>query len=261
MIMISTLIIDDEAHARKRITDLLGGHENFRIVQECKNGQEALAAIKKLRPDVIFLDIQMPGFTGIDVARMADYEPIIVFVTAFEMHALEAFELNALDYLLKPFSNDRFLQTIARIEEAIDLKDSNHFKFRVAEMMKESKRQPFLKVISVKAKGTWFDINLLDVGYIKTEGNYVRIYTKDRFYLHRVTIQELQEFLDPKYFMRIHRGVIINCQWIKSVKYLVQNFEYRFSLIDNTALVSGRSYKSTIDSFLEKNPELAFHSN
>jgi two-component system, LytTR family, response regulator len=258
--MINTLIIDDESHARKRLIDLLTVYENFRVIQECKNGQEALTAIKKLKPDVIFLDIQMPGFTGMDVVRMAEYEPIIIFVTAYEVHALEAFELRALDYLLKPFSNTRFAQTITRIEEALDMKDSIHFKQRIAEMMNENKKQPFIKVISVKAKGMWFDVNLQDVGYIKTEGNYVRIYTKDRFYLHRVTIQELQDILDPKYFMRIHRGVIVNCQWIKGIKYLVQNFEYRFLLIDDTALMSGRSYKATIDSFLEKNPNLAFHS-
>jgi two-component system, LytTR family, response regulator len=257
--MINSLIIDDEAHARKRLTDLLSVYDNFRVVQECKNGQEALAAIKKLRPDVIFLDIQMPGFTGIDVARMAEYEPIVVFVTAYEVHALEAFELCALDYLLKPFGNDRFAQTIARIEKAFDMKDSVHFKQRIVDLMAESKKQPFLKVISVKVKGMWLDVSLQDVGYIKTEGNYVRIHTKDRFYLHRVTVHELQDILDPKHFMRIHRGLIVNCKWIKHVKYLVQNFEYRISLTDGTNLVSGRSYKATIDSFLEKNPELVFH--
>jgi two-component system LytT family response regulator len=230
-------------------------------VQECKNGQEALAAIKKLKPDVIFLDVQMPGFTGLDVVRMAEYEPIIIFVTAYEVHALEAFELHALDYLLKPFGNDRFAQTIARIEGAMEMKDSIHFKQRIAELLNENKMQPFINVISVKAKGMWFDVNLQDVGYIKTEGNYVRIYTKDRFYLHRMTIQELQDVLDPKHFMRIHRGIMLNCYWVKSVKYLVQNFEYRFSLIDNTTLISGRSYKATIDSFLEKNPELIFHGS
>lgn len=257
--MINTLIIDDEAHARKRLTDLLSNYENFRVIQECKSGHEALVAIKKLKPDVIFLDIQMPGFTGIDVVRMAEYDPIIIFVTAYESHALEAFELRALDYLLKPFSNERFALTIAKIEETFDMKDSIHFKQQIVELMNEQKKQPFIKVVSVKVKGVWLDVNLQDVGYIKTEGNYVRIYTKERFYLHRVTIQELQEVLDPKLFMRIQRGVIINCQWIKSVKYLVQNFEYRFVLVDDTTLISGRSYKASIDSLLERNPELTFH--
>lgn len=259
--MINVLIIDDEGHARKRLTDLLVNYDKFRVVEECKNGQEALSAIKRHKPDVIFLDIQMPGFSGLDVVRMAEHEPLIIFVTAFEMHALEAFELHALDYLLKPFSNDRFAQTIARIEGAMEMKDSHHLQQRIAEWINERKTQRYLNVISVKAKGMWFDVNLQDVGYIKTEGNYVRIYTKDRFFLHRVTIQELHDTLDPKYFMRVHRGAIINCLWIKNVKYLVQNFEYRFSLIDNTSIVSGRSYKETIDAFLEKNPRLIFHGS
>lgn len=259
--MITTIIIDDEPHARKRLTDLLYSYNNFRIVQECKNGEEALASIKKFKPDVIFLDVQMPGLTGIDVVKSTEYDPIVIFVTAYETHALEAFELRALDYLLKPFGNDRFAQTIVRIEEALDMKDSIHFKQRIGELLAENKKQPYIKMISVKAKGMWFDINLQDVGYIKTEGNYVRIYTKERFYIHRITIQELQDVLDPKYFMRIHRGIIVNQEWIKTIKYLVQNFEYRFSLMDNTTLISGRSFKATIDSFLEKKPELAFHGH
>jgi two-component system, LytTR family, response regulator len=258
--MIKVLIIDDEFLARKRLVDLLSSNSRFRVVEECKNGQEALASIKKHKPDVIFLDIQMPGLTGLEVLKKTSYEPIAIFVTAYEVHALEAFELRALDYLLKPFSNDRFRQTIGRIEEAVAMKHSVQLKQKLTELIKEDRSQPYIQVISLKAKGIWYNINLYDVGYVKTEGNYVRIYCKDCFYLHRVTIQELQDTLDPHIFMRIHRGIIINRLWVKNIKYLVQNFEYRFTLTDDTVLVSGRSYKGSVDEYLEKHPDHLFRN-
>lgn len=256
--MITVLIIDDEMHARKRIADLLSSFEAFRIIQECKNGQEALEAIKKMKPDVIFLDVQMPGISGLDVVKQAHYEPVVIFVTAFEMHALEAFELRAVDYLLKPFSNERFKKTISKIEELLEMRQSIYFKEKIETLIKENKNRQYIQNLSVKAKGVWLTVNLSEVGYIRTEGNYVRVYTRERFFLHRLTIQELENTLDPASFLRIHRGIIINLNWIKSVRYLVQNFEYGFVLSNDVQLTSGRSYKSNIESVLEKQPELLF---
>lgn len=200
------LIIDDERLARKELTTLLAAHEQISIVGEAANADEAEALITEKRPDLIFLDINMPGRSGFELLEALDQAPQVIFVTAYDEHALKAFSVNALDYLLKPIDPERLAAAVAKLNE------NTHHDGPVRELLRESD-QIFLK----DGEKCWF-VTLKDVRSFESEGNYVRVRFNDHKPLVLRSLNKLEEKLDPLVFFRANRKHIINLRWVESIE-------------------------------------------
>lgn len=200
------LIIDDERLARKELSNLLAAHERITIVGEAANADEAEAQIAEHRPDLIFLDINMPGRTGFELLESLDHAPQVIFVTAYDEHALKAFSVNALDYLLKPIDPERLAAAIAKLEEPQD------GSLPTREVLREHD-QIFLK----DGEKCWF-VTLKDVRSFESEGNYVRVRFGDQKPLVLRSLNKLEEKLDPLVFFRANRKHIINLRWVESIE-------------------------------------------
>lgn len=199
------LIIDDERLARKELATLLEKHEGIEIVGEAANADEAEAMIAEKRPDLLFLDINMPGRTGFELLEALDHAPQVIFVTAYDEHALKAFEVNALDYLLKPIDPDRLAAALTKLQQANG--DPLH-----REILREND-QIFLK----DGEKCWF-VTLKDVRYFESEGNYVRVRFGDQKPLVLRSLNKLEEKLDPLVFFRANRKHIINLRWVERIE-------------------------------------------
>jgi two-component system LytT family response regulator len=195
--MIRALIIDDEPAARERVRTMLEAHDDFELVGECSDGVEAREAIVNLRPDVIFLDIEMPRLSGISLLEglSAKERPVALLVTAHSRHAAEAFDLAAADYLLKPFTQERFDRAVQRARLAVRTRNA---------------RQADERLAFKKSRGKVMLVRSADIRFVAAEGNYVRVYMTDKAILVRETIQSLEEQLDPATFIRVHRRAIVN---------------------------------------------------
>lgn len=256
--IIRTLIIDDEAPARKRIADLLEDQPGFSIIGQCRNAEEGLHAIQFRRPDLVFLDVQMPGLNGYEMAEKLDEAsaPFIIFVTAFEDFALKAFNVQAVDYLLKPFTNQRFRQALDRVKQRMEEKASLVLKEKMQRLVEEFSVTPHLSKLLIKHKGRLVDILIDDLIWIEAQGNYVKLSCVKQNYLYRASMQEMTGQLNPRQFLRIHRSVIVNCFRLKKIKYTASNMEYGFYMSNGEKLLSGRTYKGAIDDFLNNNPAI-----
>ena len=195
--MIRALIIDDEPGARERVRTMLAAHDDFALIGECGDGVEAREAIVSLHPDVIFLDIEMPRLSGISLLEglSARQRPVALLVTAHSRHAAEAFDLAPADYLLKPFTQERFDRAVQRARLAVRARNARNADERLA---------------FKKSRGKVMLVRSADIRFLAAEGNYVRVFTKDKAILVRETIQSLEEQLDPATFIRVHRGAIVN---------------------------------------------------
>ncbi len=215
------VIADDEPPGRQRIEDMLAREPGIEIVATAANGNEAIEAIRHTRPDLVFLDVQMPGKTGVEVVREigAEEMPATIFVTAYDRHALEAFELAALDYLVKPFDDERFEQALARARRLIGLEQVNELRSKLLAVLQSDERDDVppskppesrhLERITVESRGKVSFVPVSDVDYISASGPYVEIHARGKVHLIRESIQALEEKLDPSEFMRIHRSVIV----------------------------------------------------
>lgn len=250
---IKTLIIDDEILARARIKHLLADVPDFYIVGESKNGNDALADIETKRPDLIFLDIKMPRLSGFDVIEKLNlnYKPFIIFVTAFEQFALKAFDVNAVDYLLKPFDDDRFFEALNRAKSQIKLLKANALNDKMRKMILEDDDSEYRQSFTIKEKGLNKRIDVNKILFIEAEGNYLKLVTESSYYLYRCTMNKIQDQLDPDQFLRIHRSYIVNTHYLKSANYLYENNEYEFVLRNKQRIHSGRSYKQKINDYLD----------
>lgn len=200
------LIADDEFLARQRLEDLLAKEENIEIVAMATDGPSAVDAIRGLRPDLVFLDVKMPGKTGIDVASELGAElPVTIFVTAFDQHAVKAFELEAIDYLVKPFDDDRFEQAFRRARRNVLLR-------RAENGSGEPPR--YLERIPVELRGQVRAVRVEDIDYITASGPYAELHLGDRTFAVRERMQALEEKLDPARFLRIHRSAIVRLEMI-----------------------------------------------
>ena len=257
--IIRTLIIDDEAPARKRIADLLEDQVGFSIIGQCRNGEEGLHAIQFRRPDLVFLDVQMPGLNGYEMAEMLDEAsaPFIIFVTAFEDFALKAFNVQAVDYLLKPFTNQRFRQALERTKQRMEEKASLQLKEQMQRLVEGFSSSPHLSKLLIKHKGRLAEVLMDDLICIEAQGNYVKMTCVKENYLYRASMQEVESQLNPKQFLRIHRSLIVNCYRLEKIKYTASNMEYGFYMSNGEKLLSGRTYKDAIDVFLNNNPAIA----
>lgn len=252
---IRTLIADDEPAARARLVRLLAQDAEVELVGECRNGHEAVEAVNKHRPDLVFLDVQMPGLNGLDaVDRMPnDRMPFVVFVTAHDRYALKAFDVSAVDYLLKPYDDDRFFASLEKAKRHIDMKLNHRLTGRLMDLVREHMhaKSEHIEAFTIRDKGREHKVNVSDILYLHAEGNYLRLQLKDRHLLHRMTMNAVETELDPVRFLRIHRSYIVNRAHVRNARYSGNN-EFIFSMANNERIVSGRSYKEQIAQALQE---------
>jgi two-component system LytT family response regulator len=264
---IRTIIVDDEPLAIQGLELRLKGFDDVEIIERCANGREAIRAIRTLKPDLVFLDIQMPGFDGFSVvAGLADIEPpLFVFVTAFGQHALKAFEAQAVDYLMKPVDVDRLGTTIERVRQRLAEKRGSEDSERLKEILTEVAPEAmpddlaidadapaanrYEKVLNIKDRGQIFRVEVADIERIDAAGDYMCIYTATETLILRETMKDLEKRLDPRKFQRIHRSTIVNLDNIKSVKPHT-NGECFLVLGSNTQVKVSRSYRQVVARFL-----------
>ncbi len=251
---IRTLVIDDEPLARARIVKLLKQVAYIHILGECKNGREALKQINSYKPDLIFLDIQMPDLNGFDVLKKGQLKqvPFIIFVTAYDQYALKAFDVQAVDYLLKPYDDERFMQALEHAKNQIILKDNSFLHQKMIDLLKEydNLHKEDLTALEIKDKGRTLNINVNDIYWIKAEGNYLNIHLENKTWLLRETLQALEDSLNNQFFIRIHRSILVNKNYLKRYKYQGNN-QYLLILENGERLNSSRSYKKNVLKILE----------
>ncbi len=215
---IHVLVADDEAPARQRLIDLLAKDTQVEAVAEAADGEAAVEAIEKKRPDLVFLDVQMPELDGLAVidAIGAAEMPLTVFVTAYDQHAIRAFEANALDYLLKPFSDERFEATMARAKARLDERSISDFGQRVMKMVAGAQQgaERRLDRLVVKSGGTTRFIRVVDIDWIEAAGVYVTLHVAGKELLYRAALNDLADKLDPRRFVRVHRSALVNIESI-----------------------------------------------
>ena len=252
---IPTLLVDDEPLARKRMRSLLRDYEDFEIVGEAESGQQALEQIVALKPRVVFLDVQMPGMDGFDVVRgLPDgVRPLIVFVTAFEQYALQAFQVSAVQYLLKPLDRDELKNAIARVRQLV-LTEPGEATTAITELLAHLQRpKAFLQRIVVKSKGRTLLFRIEQVDWFESAGNYVRLHVSSNGgrerHLLRETMNSLEEKLDPRLFLRIHRSAIVNLERVRELQ-PTSHGEYVVVLADDTRLTLSRVYRDRIEPLL-----------
>lgn len=217
---IRTLIVDDMKLARERLKYALAADTNIEIVGECANGREAVASINALRPELVFLDVQMPKMGGFEVVEAigAEQMPTVVFVTAYDEFALKAFEINALDYLLKPFDEERLMKTVARVKRQIREKERGDIDERLMQLLGKVANTPnYLKRISVKTAQHTILVLTEDIDWISAAGNYLELHCGKDVYLIRERLHQLEQKLDSRQFARIHRSTIVNIDRIKAL--------------------------------------------
>ena len=243
---IRVLVVDDEPLAREMIREMLQDDSDVEIVAECANGREAVEAIKSFKPDLVFLDIQMPELGGFEVLESLDPQatPYVIFVTAYDQYAVRAFEVHAFDYLLKPFDHERFDAAWERVTEQIKVDQNSERDRHILQLLEELKTGPrHLERLVIKNGGRVFFLNVQDVYCIESEGNYVRVYDNQKGYLLRETISSLEEQLDPKQFRRIHRSAIVKIDRIKEMQPWFHG-EYRVIMENGKQLTLSRNYRS-----------------
>jgi two-component system LytT family response regulator len=226
------LIVDDEALARQRLEDLLRREPDVEVLGTAESGNAAVQAIRSLKPDLVFLDVQMPGRTGIEVVREigADAMPATIFVTAYDHYALSAFEVAAVDYLVKPFDDERFEQAFQRARRLIELEEVGRLSERLRAVLKSEERAPgaaagappaaegrYLERIAVEMRGQVRVVPVASIEYIAASGPYAEIHVGEKTYIIRERMQTLEERLDPARFFRIHRSVIVRLEQIESL--------------------------------------------
>ncbi len=253
-----TLIIDDEKLARNRIKKLLEKQSDFEIVDECKNGREAVDCINSLNPDLIFLDVQMPELDGFSVLKKInkDNYPIIIFVTAYDKYALKAFEVHAVDYLLKPFDDERFQIALEHAKDHLVKNSRKDLHSKITHLMTElgetlpiSDVKDYLDRIIVKSGGKISFVKTSEIIRIKSAGKYISVLSKEGDNLIRQTMNEIEEKLDPKKFIRIHRSAIINFDFIKEIQNWYRG-EYVILLNNNEKFTTSSSYRKNIQELI-----------
>ena len=245
---VRALIIDDEPVAREYLQDLLHEREDVSVVGEAANGSEAVEAIQRERPDLIFLDIQMPELDGFDVlTRLSpDQLPVIIFVTAHDRYALQAFEANALDYLLKPFDRPRFQKALDRAVAQVQSRDLTAFEKRLRSLVNHlhTDRPPTQRLM-IRSRGRAHFVKTADILFIEAAGNYAALHVGGEEHLIRETLSSLERRLDPESFVRIHRSFIVNLDHVREVL-TQEKGDYRIVVTDGRHLRLGRSYRDNL---------------
>ena len=248
---IRTLIVDDEPLARDRVKRFLRDEDGIEIVGECGNGVDAVAGIKEKKPDLVFLDIQMPEKNGFDVIRSLSPKtlPTIIFVTAYDQYALQAFDVHALDYLLKPFTKERLHRAIARAKEQIDGRRFGNIDERLTSLIADLKgsEKKYLERLVVKTTGRVFFLKVDEIDWIEAAGNYVKLHVGRDTHMIRETMNGIETKLDPEKFLRIHRSTVVHIDRIKELHPMFSG-DYAVILRDGTELALSRNFR---ERFLE----------
>jgi two-component system LytT family response regulator len=248
---IQVLIVDDEPWARRRIATLLKAEPDIEIVGEAGNGADAVATISQLSPQLVFLDVQMPDISGFDVLEAIEPEhlPLIIFATAYDKYALKAFDANALDYLLKPFDEERFRKALDRARR--DLKHEEASRTALISLLGQLRRgQDHLERLVVKSGARVVFLKAAEVDWFEASGNYVTLHAGRETHLMRTTMNALEPKLDPAQFVRIQRSAIANIDRIKELQPWCRG-EQVLVLQDGTRLTLGRAYRSRLERLLQ----------
>jgi two-component system LytT family response regulator len=251
-----SLIIDDELLARGVIRTFLQDDPSIDVVGEATNGAEAVISIIQHKPDLIFLDIQMPEMDGFDVLKeiWPHHQPFIIFTTAYDQYALQAFEVNAIDYLLKPFNEIRFHQALGRAKERLSQQTQPRIEALVSQLLADQGGQPkgdYLRRILVKETGRMYLVKADDVNYIDADGNYITLHIGAERHTIYESLTSLETRLDPTDFVRIHRSYIVNLNFIASVETYF-NGEFIVHMKNGQQLKWTRNYRDNLKSFYAK---------
>lgn len=260
---IRTLIVDDEALARKSISVILERFEDYEVVGECDNGEDAVEAIHRLAPDLVFLDIQMPEMNGFEVLQQLEVKqlPIVVFVTAYNEFAIRAFEVSAIDYVMKPFDDDRLIQTLNRIREHAAHRHMGTLSENLraflekqsatdsAADLQHSPARQYMKRISIKENRTIHLIDIDDIWWIQADGNYSHVYTENQSYFADHALGFLEKRLDPDIFQRINRNTMVHLNRIAALE-PYSHGEYFVILKNNKRLKLSRTYRQKLSQIL-----------
>jgi len=241
------VIVDDEPPARDTLRLLLSAHSDFVVVAECAHGEEAIAAVRRESPDVLFLDVQMPGLDGFDVLRTLGpaNAMALVFVTAYDRYALRAFEEHALDYLLKPFSDERFTDVLQRVRERLREKRLAETGRRLAALLESPVPQVGPQQLIVRDGGRTLVIPYDEILWIEAEDYYVNVHARQRSTLARIPLKNLADDLDDR-FVRVHRSAIVNVAYVREVEPLASG-DQRLVLSDGTELRVSRTYRGALE--------------
>jgi two-component system LytT family response regulator len=252
MARIRTLIVDDEPLARQRLRTLLQDEPDVEVVGECAGGREAIAAIGRQAPDLVFLDVQMPAPDGFGVIQAVGVErmPAVIFVTAYDRYALQAFEVQALDYLLKPFDRDRFRKALGRARAQLERSRAGDLGDRLAALLEDVQggRKPVERLV-IKSGGRVFFLRAAEIDWVEAAGNYLRLHVGREVHLLRETLNGLEARLDPEQFLRIHRSTLVNVERIREIQPLFHG-DGVVVLRDGTELPMSRGYRQQLRRFL-----------
>lgn len=236
----TVLIAEDEPLARETLRDWIAEQPMLALVGEAADGASALEQINRIKPDVVFMDIQMPEMTGLEVLRRLEHLPEIVFTTAFDQYAVTAFELNAVDYLLKPFSRARFDAAVERLMEPGDAGGAADMgEARAALDMAATREMARLDRILVRDRGRIFPLAAAEIEYLKADAKYTAIVARGKTFLVRIGISELEARLDPSRFVRIHRSALVNLDFVESMQADEQS-QLQLHMKDGSVLVASR---------------------
>jgi two-component system LytT family response regulator len=248
--MIHAVLADDEVLARQRLRQLLRDEPEVDIVGECATAPETIELVRAIRPELLFLDIRMPGMDGFDIAGALSASkgftmPSIIFTTAYDQYALRAFEMHAVDYLLKPFTSQRLHSAIARVSER-----DHHFEPSTDQGNGSSQNVfPYSKRLVFKSRGRIVFLPVSDIRWIGAEENYVRICTEKESHLLRETMAHLEERLDPEMFLRVHRSSIVNLQHVKEIR-SEPSGDFAVFLVDGQKVPMSRGYRSRVSEWM-----------
>lgn len=249
--MIKTILVDDEEHARDRLSYMLRELDEVALVGVCKNGLEAIEAIEEHQPELLFLDIEMPEVNGFDVLNNMDVEkmPVVIFVTAFSEYAVKAFEVNALDYIHKPFDKARLVQAVEKARKSLDSYDEKEMRTKIEQLLKgQTETEQLIERFIIKSGGNIYIIRVNEVLWIEASGNYVNIVTEKKKHLLRSTMSGLKSKLEEDTFFQIHRSTIVNLDHVERVEEWSYG-DYKVIMKNGEELKMSRNYKELIQSF------------
>jgi two-component system, LytTR family, response regulator len=251
-LQITALIVDDEPLARDRVREMLKDEREIEIIGEARNGKEAIDSITIHEPDLVFLDVQMPDMDGFDVLQNLRVRrmPVIIFVTAYDQHAMRAFDVHAIDYLTKPFDRKRFAEALDRAKTF--MKGTNDLDTeQIMTMLQELKAGPrYLERFAIRTGETLFFVRIEDVDSIEAHGNYVRLNLANSSHLLRDTLNNIESQVDPRTFVRIHRRTIVNMNRVKELQTWARG-EYRVVLLNGACYALSRSYRQHFDDLIK----------
>ena len=256
---LTACIVDDEELARRGVRSRLQKHADITPVAECTSGREAVAALRDSAPDLVFLDVQMPGLDGFDVIDAVGPEamPVTIFVTAYDEYALRAFDVHALDYLLKPLDEERFNEALAHARERIAERAAGQFGEQLAALVAGLDDEgtagadgPADRFV-VKSGGRVRFVKADAIEWVEAAGDYVRLHTDEKQHLLRKTMKEMEQGLDADQFLRIHRSTIVNVDCLQEMRPYGSNNEYVVVLADGTERRLSRTYRDAVDDFFD----------